>query len=349
MEGVFGRYAPLSQACLFSFKILKAPSSYITSPLFTFQIGPEKKEFTVHSQPLAQLSDVLDKLMNGKLVEAKTKSVDWSDVDEDSFVRLCEYAYLQDYTPPSPLGVGVCFEDTQTGLFEQPDVVDEVLSAAKPEPEPEPESESESVGGSFSSRPKTEFAQLSAKERKRRSREQRLSLQKPRKPASPVVEDLLPYKEKSIWTSHLKDCFSPLAVDVTNNSSHQAREARFSPQANTKDQDFTPVFLGHARLYLLAHKYMIYPLCDLALSKMAQTLDIFTLYRQSVPAVLELVRFVYAETGRFAFATGRLRTLITSYMVSALGQLGDDTTFEALLEDGGDFVSDFWRAVWKAG
>ncbi|PLB40303.1 uncharacterized protein BDW47DRAFT_123801 [Aspergillus candidus] len=78
---------------------------------------------------------------------------------------------------------------------------------------------------------------------------------------------------------------------------------------------------------------------------MAQTLDIFTLYRQSVPAVLELVRFVYAETGRFAFATGRLRTLITSYMVSALGQLGDDTTFEALLEDGGDFVSDFWRAA----
>ncbi|PKY01753.1 hypothetical protein P168DRAFT_334650 [Aspergillus campestris IBT 28561] len=312
MEGVFG--------------------GYITSPLFTFQIGAEKKEFTVHSRPLAQLSPVLDKLMNGNMLEAKTRRVDWSEVDEDTFVRLCEYAYLHDYTPPSPLEVSPFVDEQPPAPEHEPD--------PQPEPVPEPEPVPDISPWGFPSI-------RSAKAEKRQSRKQKTSRIQPRKPASPVVEEPLPYKEKSIWTRHLKDSFSPLTLDVSNNCTPQ--ESRFSPQANTQDQDFTPVFLGHARLYLLAHKYMIDPLRQLARSKMAQTLSNFTLYRQSLPAVLELVRFVYAETGPFPFATGPLRALITSYMVSALGQVGDDAKFEALLEEGGDFVADFWRAVWKAG
>ncbi|PLN81851.1 hypothetical protein BDW42DRAFT_193425 [Aspergillus taichungensis] len=334
MEGTFGRF--------------------ITSPLFTFQIGPEKKEFTVHSQPLAQLSDVLDKLINGNMLEAKTRRVDWSDVDEDTFVRLCEYAYLHDYTPPSSQEVSVCAKVSWGGFAEH------AVGEQPPTPEAEPALESEPAfepQSAFESQPTPVeedqwgfgFHGTYSKRGKRRIREERLSLLKLPKPASPVVEDLLPYKEKSIWTRHLKDSFSSAALDATGDNTNQAREARFLPQANTQDQDFTPVFLGHARLYLLADKYMIGSLRQLALSKLAQTLFNFTLYRQSVPAVIECVRFVYAEKACFAFVTAPLRKLITSYVVSVLGQLGDDKRFEALLEEGGEFVADFWRAVWKAG
>ncbi|THC92381.1 hypothetical protein EYZ11_008149 [Aspergillus tanneri] len=91
--------------------------SCITSPLFTFQIGLEKREFTVHSYALANLSPSLDRLMNGAVIEAKTRRVDWSDADEDTFVRMCEYAYLHDYTPPSPHQMAdwpVDLEDTKS-------------------------------------------------------------------------------------------------------------------------------------------------------------------------------------------------------------------------------------------
>lgn len=273
----------------------------------------------MHSHPLAQLSAVLDKLMNGNMLEAKTRRVDWSDVDEDTFVRLCEYAYLHDYTPPSPLEIPVPVGDAQNGLVEQADITDEVPEVAEPEPEPEYEPE-------YESEPEPE----------------------PEEPPSPADEDKLPYIEKSIWTRHLRDSFSRLALEVTNNNANQAREARFCPQSNSKHQDFTPVFLGHVRLCLLADKYMIEPLHQLALCKIAQTLKQFTLYRQSVPAVIEFVRFVYADTVHSDHAIGPLRKLATSYMVSSLGRLGDDENFQALLAEGGDFVADFWRAVWKA-
>ncbi|PIG69121.1 hypothetical protein AARAC_011693 [Aspergillus arachidicola] len=75
---------------------------YILSDLVTFIIGPTRKKITVHSDPLASLSSALHCLLNGPMLEAKTHHVDWSEVvDEDTFIRLCEYAYVRDYTPPS--------------------------------------------------------------------------------------------------------------------------------------------------------------------------------------------------------------------------------------------------------
>ena len=73
----------------------------LSSPLFTFQVGPDKKEITVHSSALADLSQSLNTLINGEMLEAKSRRADWSDVDVDTFTRLCEFAYLRDYIPPS--------------------------------------------------------------------------------------------------------------------------------------------------------------------------------------------------------------------------------------------------------
>ncbi|CRG88296.1 hypothetical protein PISL3812_05325 [Talaromyces islandicus] len=299
--------------------------SYITSPLFTFQIGPEKREFTVHSCPVSNLSSSLDSLMNGAMIEAKTRRVDWSDVDEDTFVRLCEYAYLHDYTPPSPHQMADCpvdLEGTQRVPIKKRKKSKKVSVGfggwpVEAEPVPEPE---------LGPEPEPELEP------------------EPEKPQAD--EDELPYKEKSIWTRHLRDSFSRLTIDVPHNDK-QVKD-RFSSNPNRKDQDFTPVFLGHARLFVLADKYGIESLCQLVLSKVSQTLKVFTLYHQSVAGVIEFARFVYSETLRHAHGIGALRNLATSYIVSALGQLGDNQDFEKLLEEGGDFVADFWRAVWKA-
>lgn len=70
----------------------------LTSPLFTFQVGPDKMEITVHSFTFAELSKPLNALVNGEIIEAKTRRVDWSDVDLVTLTRLCEYAIAGDYT-----------------------------------------------------------------------------------------------------------------------------------------------------------------------------------------------------------------------------------------------------------
>jgi hypothetical protein len=113
-------------------------------------VGAEKKEIVVHSSALAELSPILNALMNGEMLEAKTSRVDWSEVvDVDTFARLCEFAYFKDYTPPSSRLV----EDRSPPEAKKPskkkkkyksrhstvNLDAEAAPEAAPEPEPEPE------------------------------------------------------------------------------------------------------------------------------------------------------------------------------------------------------------------
>jgi hypothetical protein len=69
----------------------------LSSSVFTFQIGPDSVEITVHSSTLAELSRSLNTLLKGVTIEVKNKHVDWPDVDLATFNRLCEFAYLRDH------------------------------------------------------------------------------------------------------------------------------------------------------------------------------------------------------------------------------------------------------------
>ena len=68
---------------------------YIFSSSFTFQVGPERKEITVHSGPLSSLSPTLQTFLTGEMIEAKLRRVDWSDVDEDTFIQLCDTLIIE--------------------------------------------------------------------------------------------------------------------------------------------------------------------------------------------------------------------------------------------------------------
>jgi len=48
------------------------------------------------------LSPVFACLINGKMSESITKSVLLDDVDVDTFIQFCEYAYTGDYHVPPP-------------------------------------------------------------------------------------------------------------------------------------------------------------------------------------------------------------------------------------------------------
>ncbi|KAJ5396992.1 hypothetical protein N7509_005105 [Penicillium cosmopolitanum] len=109
-----------------------------------------------------------------------------------------------------------------------------------------------------------------------------------------------------------------------------------------------PVFLGQAKLYVLADKYGIEPLRRLIILKLYRTLSTFKLYDTGVVSIIEFVRFVYLNTPpNHGGQVDPLRNMVTRYVISVLGKIGENQYFQELLEDGGPFVADFWRIIWS--
>ncbi|KAM0451803.1 hypothetical protein ACHAPV_006004 [Trichoderma viride] len=73
-----------------------------SSPPFTFIVGPNKKEHTIHSALVARQSPALDALINGGMKESIERRVIWKDVDEEDFIRFSQYVYTGDYDAAKP-------------------------------------------------------------------------------------------------------------------------------------------------------------------------------------------------------------------------------------------------------
>ncbi|KAI4652836.1 uncharacterized protein J4E78_007663 [Alternaria triticimaculans] len=125
---------------------------------------------------------------------------------------------------------------------------------------------------------------------------------------------------------------------------------RFLPPENSApEQDFTPIFLAHARLYTFACMRLIDPLKRLALHKLHQTLLKFKLYDRRVGDVVELARYAY-DNGEDRKPDGSiedLRKLVVEYIACEVSTIGKHEAFAPLLQEGGEFVVDFWRIIAK--
>lgn len=120
----------------------------------------------------------------------------------------------------------------------------------------------------------------------------------------------------------------------------------FTPPENTGSWEvFTPAFLEKARLYVLADKYGIDSLCQMVLSKLHQMLKNFKIYDTGVSGIIEFVRFVYLNTPpNYGHKVDSLRNFVTRYVVSVLGQIGENEYFQELLQ-GGPFICGFWHII----
>jgi hypothetical protein len=306
------------------------------SKFINFQVGPEGTNFTIHAQPLARLSRVLNALINGDMVEAKTGMIDWRDIDEETFLRFCEFAYVQDYTPPR---FGEC-----TGNREEPELEPPKLE------QQQAEMDSWDKWGSLAKKKKKDKLYNGWE-----------------------ASDDDTRKDDSA-KSRLRNTLSD--SDYLPPSSKLSFHRQFETISNTSPhQDFAPVFLGHARLYVLADKYDVRELKSLVLYKLYNTLKAFTLYKSRIADVIELVQFVYDNTppsyqcaceagaisqseanpDRPVNASGYheerkmdgLRKLVTSLVVSKLEMVAETRVFLDLLQDGGEFVKDFWTVLWN--
>ncbi|KAI4935240.1 uncharacterized protein J4E92_002528 [Alternaria infectoria] len=290
----------------------------IQSKLFTFYIGKEKKEFVVHSKAVAAISSHFHALVNNGMMQSQEGSVEYPDLQPDDFARFVEYSYRCDYTAPSwTLDEGI------VKINETKEATNDVEDPLPPLPGPEPLAYEEMVSDPYRGLTKSQA---------RRAR---------------LLREASVNSNQA--TNALRQNFHGRAY-LTYSEPKTAMLERFLPTGNSApEQDFTPIFLAHARLYTFACMRLIDPLKRLALHKLHQTLLKFKLYDRRVGDVVELARYAY-DNGEDRKPDGSiedLRKLVVEYIACEVSTIGKHEAFAPLLQEGGEFVVDFWRIIAK--
>jgi hypothetical protein len=268
----------------------------------------------VHSAAIAAISEQLNALINGGMGEAATRCARIEDVKVDDFIRFCEFAYRGDYTTPP-------WED----------VLQELNSKSS---NCEKNEDSDSLGT------------LLSKEKKKGNKWfMEAALDECEAPPADFPEPT--YEAGVISRTPLRAQFN--SRTYLNDGSLKAQILQqFEPKPNTAvNQNFTPVLLAHARLYCFAHLRLIEPLRALTLDKLHKTLMNFKLFTARVEDIIELARFAYSNPDlpdrRDDGTIDDLRKLVVEYVVCEIDTIGKCDGFVKYMEDGGEFVGDFWR------
>ena len=104
-------------------------------------------------------------------------------------------------------------------------------------------------------------------------------------------------------------------------------------------EDYTEVFLAHARLYVFAEKYDIQPLKKLCYQKLQRTLAIYTLYPERVGDITSLLKYVYANTA--VGGTECIRTMLAHYVGAEMDTLNKYGDIKDLMWQNEDILGDF--------
>jgi len=112
----------------------------------------------------------------------------------------------------------------------------------------------------------------------------------------------------------------------------------------TSAEDYSPVFLGHARLYVFSEKWDIQPLKALVLHKLHAILRAYTPYEARYGDAVELIRYTYENTP-CRKRMDRLRELVTQYVAHETIQIAGSKPCLSLVEDGGPFARDLLSMV----
>ena len=107
------------------------------------------------------------------------------------------------------------------------------------------------------------------------------------------------------------------------------------------DEDYTEVFLFHARIYVFAEKYDIQPLKQLAVQKLQHQLAIHTLYIERTGDIVALLKYVYANTASSSSGTDDIRTMLAHYVGVEMGNLAKQGEIKTFMQEEPEFLSDF--------
>ncbi|EUC40829.1 hypothetical protein COCMIDRAFT_40890 [Bipolaris oryzae ATCC 44560] len=303
----------------------------IQSELFIFNVGKGdgKKSIAVHSKAVATKSAYFWALMNNGMAESRERTVEYTDIEPEDFARFVEYAYRHDYTTPSWVHEKTHMEDQALPVQETVIAIREPITRSIVDIGPiliDPHRQPSST---------SRLGQPSLENRWENWGSDKISKKKKKSKPEGVV--------------NLRAGFNKLSY-LTSSEPQAAMLAAFKPQYNTAvDQDFTPVFLAHARLYTFACMRGVDPLKRLTLHKLHQTLVGFQLYMRRASDIVELARYAYrqGDDRKDDGTKDELRQLVLEYIVCEVTTFGKHPAFLDLLHEGGEFVVDFWSLAYK--
>lgn len=251
--------------------------------------------------------------------EASEGKATIKDIEEDTFMRFCQFAYTGDYTTP---------EFTHIPTTELPCTSDSDLPVVEPEPVVEsPEPEPEPVEVPAAREPEPEPAEDIP------SRGQPVRKLKKNKVSKSIL--MRRKLDNLVYETETSRADSTARCEVRQNSD--------------PTEDYTPVFLGHAQLYVFAEQWGIDVLKTLALSKLHKTLTSFTLYTVRRPDVVELLRYTFSNdhTPDRVGAVDDLRSLVMLYATCEVESLVHCSEFLSLVEEGGQLAQNLVQMLVK--
>jgi len=294
--------------------------SFVSSSPFCFLVGPEKKTFYVHAGLVAQSSSSLGVLVNGPMIEASQKYAILEDVDEETMTTFIEYLYTKDYTVPDPQ---IILEITDTECVTEKSVIETRNKFTDFDGHIEAETDNvvePEVSWGFDITPTPKIKKKSAK-KKNAWHEDSPAMQSPE-------PDRYGCKKDRAWAA------------FEEKARVQHRDA-WEPYQNTESvEDYTEVFLCHARLYVFSDRHGIEPLRELSLQKLRLTLSRFHLFDERVSDIVGLVRYTYAHTMEHDQGIDKLRSLVMDYVVCKLESIFKDESFKEMLGQSGALAKD---------
>jgi hypothetical protein len=136
---------------------------------------------------------------------------------------------------------------------------------------------------------------------------------------------------------HRKD---QLWSEFTEKAYVRHREPWEPRQNKESSEDYTQVFLCHARIYVFSDRYCIEPLQELARQKLRLTLSTFILFSERVSDIVELVQYTYAHTMEHEEGIDKLRSLVMDYVICQMEAIVKDKNFITLLQEPGALAKD---------
>ncbi|KAF3067707.1 hypothetical protein CFAM422_008511 [Trichoderma lentiforme] len=295
----------------------------LASKPFKFVVGPKKKQFIMHEAAITRLSKTLDKLLNGGMKESKERCVCWEDIDEKTFLRFGEWAYTGDYKPEEPevlldaSQIAISNKDSKNATPSKTEPVVNCLAT---------------FGSTIVTPPFAHCGRSATSSTTRTCGTCRTNF----------VTVYCPY----CCTNQFSTCPQCRGVSLApkkktmiekfnTNSAYESPTTPFTPRKNTEScEDYSEVFLSHARLYVLADKYDIKELRDLSAHKVWATLKEFTLYPERMGDLVGLVRYSFQNT----LEKDKLRALLKDFCACTIEDLCNGQGFQDLICETPEFA-----------
>lgn len=235
--------------------------------------------------------------------KTKEKCALLKDVDENTFIRFSQYAYIEDYITANLDILLDFFMIVSTHLVSNETFIDdddqEAFSLSSSSALNYAQSKSESESKLESTRDLSLFDIFKKNKKKEKTQSK----------WADKLEDIVSRAEESAAVASWSKKFE--TWDKFKSQAYVISKLAFQPWNNRKScEDYTEIFLCHARLYVFADEYDVDSLRDLSLHRLQRTLIEFILNDKWAENIVNLLRYNYSNTTDCSESVDDLRLLV---------------------------------------